>query len=44
MTTVAESIDSPEILDAARAHGIQLGQGYLLGAPGPFLADDLMVA
>ncbi|MCA9823624.1 MAG: EAL domain-containing protein [Dehalococcoidia bacterium] len=44
MTTVAESIDSPEILDTARAHGIQLGQGYLLGAPGPFLADDLMVA
>ena len=44
MTTVAESIDTPEVLDAAQQHGIQLGQGYLLGAPGPFLADNLMVA
>lgn len=44
MTTVAESIDTYEVLDAARQHGIQLGQGYLLGEPGPFVAEDLMVA
>jgi len=34
-TVLAEGIDSEDQLDAARAYGATLGQGYLLGAPGP---------
>src|SRR3954452_7430019 len=34
-TVLAEGIDSPERLDTARAAGATLGQGYLLGEPGP---------
>jgi hypothetical protein len=32
---LAEHIDAEEQLSAARAYGATLGQGYLLGAPGP---------
>ena len=32
---LAEGIDSEEQLAGARAYGATLGQGYLLGAPGP---------
>jgi EAL domain-containing protein (putative c-di-GMP-specific phosphodiesterase class I) len=39
-TVLAEGIDSEEQLATARAFGATLGQGYLLGAPGP-LPDPL---
>ena len=39
-TVMAEGIDSPAHLDLARAAGATLGQGYLLGEPGP-LPDPL---
>jgi EAL domain-containing protein (putative c-di-GMP-specific phosphodiesterase class I) len=34
-TVLAEGIDTPAALDLARAVGASLGQGYLLGEPGP---------
>ena len=39
-TVLAEGIDSPEHLEMARASGATLGQGFLLGEPGP-LPDPL---
>lgn len=39
-TVLAEGIDSDTQLATARAYGATLGQGYLLGAPGP-LPDPL---
>jgi EAL domain-containing protein (putative c-di-GMP-specific phosphodiesterase class I) len=38
-TVLAEGIDSDEQLATARAWGASLGQGYLLGAPGPLPAN-----
>ena len=37
---LAEGIDSEEQLAIARAWGATLGQGYLLGSPGPLPAED----
>jgi EAL domain-containing protein (putative c-di-GMP-specific phosphodiesterase class I) len=34
-TVLAEGIDTPEALELARAVGASLGQGFLLGEPGP---------
>jgi EAL domain-containing protein (putative c-di-GMP-specific phosphodiesterase class I) len=34
-TVLAEGIDSPEQLEMARAAGATLGQGFMLGEPGP---------
>jgi EAL domain-containing protein (putative c-di-GMP-specific phosphodiesterase class I) len=39
-TVLAEGIDSEDQLDTARSFGATLGQGYLLGPPGP-LPDPL---
>lgn len=38
--TVAEGIETQADLDACRLLGFDAGQGFLLGRPQPFLADD----
>ena len=40
LTTVAEHIESQSVLDAVNATGIDAGQGYFLGRPGPL--EDLL--
>jgi EAL domain-containing protein (putative c-di-GMP-specific phosphodiesterase class I) len=44
LAVVAEGIESVEVLDALVRLGCRLGQGYLLGRPGPLEAIDVRLA
>ncbi|MEH6578564.1 MAG: EAL domain-containing protein [Amphritea sp.] len=44
MKTIAEFVETPEVLQTVKALGVKCAQGYLIGRPSPYIEDPLTVA